>query len=120
MINRTIVASGAIVGLLFAYEDIANVKPMADREMALLGEMDFHCERLEMNDQRCGACDRMGRADRERCNAAKQLAQSDYEQYYRHSALEALTTEVRLMVERTERRNKIAREGTGASTTALR
>lgn len=120
MINRTIVIAGAVVGLLFAAEDIANVKPMSDREMTLLAEMDFHCERLSIDDVRCGACDRMGRADRERCHFSKRLAQADYEQYYRHSALEVLTDEVALAVERTQRRNQTARKGYGASTTALR
>lgn len=120
MINKTIVASGALVGLLFAAHNIANVKAMSEREMYLLAEMDFHCERLNMDDPRCGACERMGRFDRERCISTKLLAKADYEQYYRHSALEVLTDEVALMIERTERRNQLARKGYGASTTALR
>lgn len=114
MLSKYIIALGAAIGIAAAVVDISNIKPMSANEMALIAEVDFHCERLSINDARCGACERMGRKDREICTHYKELAASDYEQFYRHPALMVLDSEVQLAEERDERRKQIS-----ASTMAL-
>jgi len=115
MLSKYIIGLGALAGIAFAVIDISGAKPMTVDEMALIAEIDFHCERLDIQDARCGACERMGRNNREICTHFKAVAASDYDKYYRHPALRVLDSEVQLALLQREKPDAVI----SASTVAL-
>lgn len=88
-----IMCLSAITGVCLAFEEPA---PVDQEYMELFAEVEFHCERLKLDDPECGICDRMNEEDRHQCHSLKTDMERDWRKYVRHEALLVLEREVEL------------------------
>lgn len=88
-----IMCLSAITGICLAFEEPA---PVNQDNMELYAEIEFHCERLKLDDPECGICDRMNEEDRRQCHSLKTDMERYWRKYIRHEALLVLEREVEL------------------------